>query len=301
VPASWAEVDYLLWWLKKVHAPVSGLFNNGVVDYSGQSGIRVSGGTWLDADHCYGLDGSIFWLEHARVGGLVNPPLRLGGTPTSVRADNHLWGGEINGRIPSVAIFFADRLEFLAGIRTVEFGEGISYFTPSFPVPAAAVGLPAGNAPALVSAAEQVRTTTQFLGGQVGLASHWYCKGFTFDCTGKFALGANLLSEHALGTTQVGGANNVQGGLPGGVILPATANGGDHRTTFATLGEVSAVGGYWFTPGFRALVGYNIFCLDQTVRAPGQVDAVVVGNGTFRPRGERFYVQGVNLGLEFAW
>jgi hypothetical protein len=300
-PSTWFEVDYLLWWLKPIRTPASAVFNNGLVDYDSQSGARVSAGAWLDADRIWGVDVSFFQLEQKTLHDMVLNPVAVGATPTAVQANNRLWGLEANVRTPICALFFADRLEFLAGVRTMQFGEGVEFATGNFALPPALLPLPAGVPAPLGTSVEQVRTTTQFYGAQVGLVSKMYCKGFTFDVVGKVALGGSCQTEHVSSVTTFGTVGNQQTNVPGGALLPVFGNGVAHRAAVAVLPEFSATGGYYFMPGMRFLVGYNVLGLENIVRAPSQVDAVIVNGGVFRPRSERFYAQGLNLGLELSF
>jgi len=284
-----------LWFLKNAHAPVTAIFNHGVVDYNGQSGVHLNAGYWLDAEHDCSVEVGFFQLEQAQLNGSVNIPVVPGATPTFVHGLNRLWGAELNGRTPLCAIFFADHLDFLFGLRHLQFGEGLDFTTSNVP-------LPMGQPPTTGTSLENIRTLTQFFGGQVGLSTHWYCKGFSIDLTGKVAVGSNYYSERASSFTylSVPGGNPVAG-IAGGAIFPPLLNDKGHRGTFGVLPEFTATGGYQIMPGLRVLVGYTVLDLDSAVRAPAQVDPVILNGGPYRPRGERFYAQGVNLGFELSY
>jgi Putative beta barrel porin-7 (BBP7) len=77
-PRFWISGEYLLWWVKDQHGPplvtasppgVSGILPGSMVLFSGddlhyqeRSGARFNAGFWFDDAHCFGLDGSFFFL-----------------------------------------------------------------------------------------------------------------------------------------------------------------------------------------------------------------------------------------------
>jgi hypothetical protein len=159
-------------------------------------------------------------------------------------------------------------------------------------------------------------TRNQFYGGQFGFASHGTCGRLSFDGVFKFAMGDVHEVLNIDGSTTLVGGGFGHTTNPGGVFAQPTNIGHHNKDQFAILPELTLTAGYQLTQHARATIGYNILYLSQVLRAGDQLDQVdsrqVRGLSTFvensgaaqpQPRffSDRFYAQGMNLGLEFSY
>ncbi len=310
------------------------------VHYHEQSGIRVSAGGWINESHTLGLDASFFQLEHKVNGPIITSPgapvigpvffdpialkttLILASLPNftsgpnafsprsaviGIQNNNQLWGADANARINVGALFFMDHLDILLGYRQLYFGEGLDMTTQST----------AGNVGgANLLVADHFGTRNQFYGGQFGFASHASCGRVSFDGVFKFAMGNVHEVVDINGSTTVSGLGTGATTTSGGVFAEPTNIGHHNKNQFAILPEFTMTLGYQLTQHARATVGYNILYLSNVLRAGDQIDEVdarqVQSLSTFNPKSgavqpaptffsDRFYAQGLNLGLEFSY
>ena len=177
--------------------------------YGGQSGFRLDAGYFLDGAHAWSVEASGFDLApgvqrfSARSNGsdVIGPTFMdpvAGeqvildfGIPTArtgavaSEMDNHLWGLETNVRYQIPAIFFADRLDLIGGLRYVQFNE-------NFNLAGGHVAINGFDDPvaSAVYYQDNFGVRNNFYGPQIGLASHSDIgKCFTLDVIGKLALG----------------------------------------------------------------------------------------------------------------
>ena len=230
--------------------------------------------------------------------------------------NNRLWGTDINLRRQVAAIFWGDRLDFLIGIRQLQFGEGLDLSgthtaVPGFVDPVAQV----------VTYHDHFGVQNDFLGGQIGFASHADVgDAFTVDLTLKLALGdMREVVKNSGSTTLVdpAGAPGTIVTRPGGVLVQPTNIGRSVNGDFGVIPEITLNVGWRIAPGVTATVGYNFLYINSLFRVAGQVDNVdarqIVGSAgfaanpaatspAFQSQGSTtFWVQGLNAGLEFTW
>ncbi len=349
----WARAEYLYWQVREQKTPVLAgtvplplavdgdlppnailpLFGDSGdrIHYSGQSGVRVSAGTWTDGGQEWGVEGVYLWVSEDAlrfrrttagdpvVGPTFDDPVanrRVIIVPSApdrqtasvnIDATNQIWGAELNGRRRGCALFFADRLEWICGFRYLQFDETLDVFSAINPVLPDAVAL---------QTFDNFSVHNRFLGPQAGFTSKWeYCSWFV-DFTGKLGLGALHREARINGgsTLQVPPATNV--GLPGGILAQPTNSGNFDNVRFSVLSEVTINGGYQLASGVRAFVGYNFLFINNVIRAGGLIDQVDSGQvpglafpdppaGVGRPRTEfgdaRFWVHGINAGFEITY
>ena len=303
-----------------------------------QSGLRLGVGYWLDSSREWAFVGNWFQLAPATrkiqdqsdgstvIGPVFDDPVSgrktillfsiPGQRAAQLDAVNRdaMWGAEANLRRQVPAIFFADRLDLLVGIRYLQFSDGLDLHGVSI-VP------PDVNAPRLqtISYTDQFGVHNQFYGGQIGLASHSDIGPLTLDVTGKVALGGIHEMAHIVGSTTIFDATpppttTVTGG---GVLTEPTNLGRFHHGDFAVIPEITANLGWRITPWLEATVGYNFLYINNLYRAGSQIETVdgrqVFSSAAFvpnsqavnpQPPGEShsvFWVQGLNAGLSFSF
>jgi hypothetical protein len=184
MPRFWFTSEYLLWKVQGSSVPVLAgaitgvelnpvrvlpdgtirpLFGGsaGGIDYGAQSGFRINGGCWLDAESQWGLDAAYSQLFQGRdsfaaaalstgttsVGPTFFDPvvsreiLILSGIPgfreggVAIDANNRLWSAEGNVRCALPTPAFLNRLDLLAGFRVVAFDESLNAVSTSDAIP----------------------------------------------------------------------------------------------------------------------------------------------------------------------
>ncbi len=287
----WFNAEYLLWWIKKgrlpplvgtiptadaqsgnlsVIAPIYGGSANDA-DYDAQSGIRISTGMWANEDHTLGLDASFFQLEHKTTSGHFTSP-----------------GAPVIGPVFFDPVVLRQTI-LLTSVPN--FTSGPFAFSPR-------------------SAVIGVTNNNQLWGADVD-GRYELCSLFFMDHLNLLAGFRYLYFGEGLDIT----TNSV---VPPG-SLGANILASDHfgtRNQFAILPEITLTFGYQVTDHLRATIGYNFLYLSQVLRAGDQADNVdgrqVRSLAGFDPTvkavapvptlfSDRFYVQGLNVGLEFAF
>jgi hypothetical protein len=297
------------------------------INYHENSGVRLSGGLWLDENRTYGLDASYFQLEHKTKGSIITSPgdpvigptffdpvtghetIVLASLPTftsglnafapraaviSIQNNERLYGAEINARYQIGAWLMMDRLDFFAGFRHLYFGEGLDITTESIAQP--------GNLGPNVLASDHFGTRNQFWGGQFGFASHAQCGRLSFDGILKIGLGdvhevVDINGSTTIGATTIGGVTTPQTTSVGGILAEPTNIGHHNRDQFAVLPELTFTLGYQVAEHVRATIGYNFLYLSRVLRAGDQIDGVdarqVRSLNTFTPGAQVTFPQPV--------
>jgi hypothetical protein len=298
------------------------------------NGLRVTAGAWLDHRNTFGFEASGFLFEKKAAGfnfasdPLGNPVLarpffdldqnmenaRLvafpGAFAGNIRAvsTSDLWGAEGNF-VHRIAGDSGLRSDMIYGFRFLDLNErllvsdnsaflpgGISFFN--------GVGI---NGSGSISVSDMFATRNQFYGAQIGNRTQWINGRWTFDVSGKLALGGLQRTVTQMGTSTLYGtttANTVvpaaignagppfTSGLGNGTILTAptavatttTVPGGLYipgfartsSSTFAVLPEFGFRVGYQLMPRLNVSAGYNVLYLNSVARAASQLRSRVV-------------------------
>jgi hypothetical protein len=314
--------------------------SNGL-DYKAQSGVRLSLGYWFDSAQEWGIDGSFFQLEQKTIGAnfasggdpVIGPTfydpntntrnLVLASLPNfatgpfasqprsaviEANANNRLWSAEINLRKQIGAVFFADHLDFLFGLRTLQFSEGFDLDTESN-------SLPGNTSPSTLHVTDHLGAMNQFYGAQIGLASHTQVGRWSFDAIGKIALGDNHEVDQISGSTQITSpGGNIASNT--GILAEPTNIGRTTRERFDALPEFTFNVGYQVIDNVRFTLGYNFLYLNSVMRAGDLVDGVdarqvrslttfdsmaQTSNPVVVQHDSRFWAQGMNVGIEVRY
>jgi hypothetical protein len=316
----WVSVEYLYWWLKKQKLPplvttsptssqgVLGqpgtqvLFGDGVTpENRGFSGIRVSGGVWLDCEKCWNLEASAFLLPRrlntTTIGSdfanilLARPFFSLNtmtqtseidaemglakGTKT-ISLPQRFWGAEAN-LSRKLCCGCCYRADLLAGFRFLELDESVEIDEFIKVDPNVALTFPefAQFAGDTIQVFDRFSTRNQFYGGQVGIDAVVAKGPWQLEVKGTVALGDTHeiidISGRQTLTTPTGMVTNFTGGL---LALPTNIGHFEHNE-FAVVPEATINLGYRFSHCCLAYVGYNFIYWSRVVRPGDQIDTVV--------------------------
>jgi Putative beta barrel porin-7 (BBP7) len=301
-------------------AQSSVLFGGSDVGNNTRSGYRLRAGIWLNRDHDLGFEGSYFTLgddsqnflsnpfqqtllavpyvnattgnENALV--LTSPGQSLG----MVRAElgTRLWGAEANLR-RNFVVCPCGFLDVIAGFRTLGLDD-------RFELSAMSTGTGAGMMPTIYQ--DRFSTHNRFYGGQLGVQAEWRWRRWTLDTNCKVGVGNTSQSVDIGGNTIMGGAPQT-----GGIFAQTTNMGHFSRNRFSVVPEWGINLGYQLTGCLRVYAGYNLIYWTNVVRPGEQIDRSINFTQTpaagtpARPafvfKESDFWVQGLNLGLEFRY
>jgi len=158
------------------------------------------------------------------------------------------------------------------------------------------------------------RTTNQFNGGELGVATSWRHCAWSLQSVLKVALGNTHSRVNIFGTTTTtlpdGGGSAT---YPGGFLALPTNMGTFQKDSFAMIPELGVTLGRDLTCRLRATVGYSLIYWSKVVRAGEQVDlnlnptqfppGTLAGapEPQFRAVTTDFWAQGLNFGLDFRF
>jgi hypothetical protein len=321
------------------------LFGGNNVDYGSFSGVRVNGGANLDADGNFAVEGSFIMLgsrsrafsaQSNSAGSPVlarpltsafgngefveqdsSPGQFSGGANISTSSRFSAWDVDLSTIITSTD---QGKFSVLAGFRQLSLIDQLTIsdsLTPFVPNLLTFLGAPI-SPPSTLSDFDHVRTSNQFFGGQIGGSYIYQMSKFSFEATGKIALGVTqqLISMDGATTLATPGAPPVT--VPGGILAQPTNFGTHYRQVFAVVPEGDLAVSYQITPWLQAKVGYSIIYWTHVVRPGGTIDRTVNVNqvpsdqafhtlqgGQNRPEfianESDFWAQGFNFGLCFTY
>jgi hypothetical protein len=344
--------EYLLWWIKSssmpplittgpvgstgaLGAPGTIVLFGGDIDNETRSGGRFHTWYWFDDDHCWGLDGRVFFLANRSVNfgaGSDQFPLLarpffeqntgtesaeiatlpgLASGTVSVNSFSRLWGADLNLR-RNIWEGCCLRWDLLAGFRYLSLREGLSINENLVAAPTAPVF--AGDT---ISVLDQFNTRNQFYGGQLGSLMEFRRNRWTLDFDFRLGLGNTHqvvdIRGNQLVTTPAGSTSFSEGGL---LALPSNI-GSFNRDRFAVVPEVGVTLGLQVTPHIKLLVGYTFLYWSNVVRPGNQIDRVidvsqipnaglaVPSAGGAHPavlfKSTDFWAQGLSFGMEFRF
>ena len=324
--------EYLSWWLPGQRLPalvttspavtpennlgVLGqnttiLFGNSTLNSNQFSGVRLSGGYWLDPCQLCGVEGSVFYLapqtsrysfdsanypvlaRPIQIQNINNQPSReLTATPglspdalfqlngrIDISLPTQFWGADVNFR-KNLCSGCDYRVDLLAGFRYLDLKEGLQIVESlttqkNFPEPSA-------NPPIQVLKGDQFVSTdffsthNQFYGGQVGISGEFRRNRWIFGATAKLALGVVQESIDVQGTTtliQAASGNRIT--ETGGLYAQQSNIGRSSQSHFAVAPELGLKVGYQLTDHINAFVGYNFLYISNVVRPGDQIDTSI--------------------------
>ena len=155
-------------------------------------------------------------------------------------------------------------------------------------------------------------TQNEFHGGQLGFVGEYQGCCWSLEVLGKVALGAmheRVLIDGRTITTQ---PNALPVTTVGGLLAQGTNIGVYDRTRLAFVPEVGANLAYDVNPCWRINIGYSFLYWSNVVLAGNQIDRAVnlsqnpgplVGEArpAFTFNRTDYWVQGLNVGLQYRW
>jgi hypothetical protein len=313
-----------------------------------RSGVRLHAGFWFDESQTLGFESSFFYLGQARLEntftssgdpsiarpffnvltgkvsseavafGTVNADgslnAALAGTLTA-RTTSDLWGMDFNFRR---FLYENDtsRIDGLVGFRYQRLRDLVQTNSTSTvnDILNSPFILPNGS---MLGIMDSFQTTTNFYGGQLGLAGHFEQGRWSLDATSKIGLGVNSRAVIINGQTTF-----TSPGLPSlpfsGGLLALPSNIGRHSSSgFSVIPEIGANLGYQLTSNMRVFAGYSFMYWSNVVRAGDQINPYLntsqvprtlppstltgVASPAFVEHDTGFWAQGVMIGMEFRW
>ena len=302
------------------------------------SGGRIRFGLWLDAGSTCGVEASYLGLGRNRSAFQAGSPLPsilarpftnlesgFEGADAELIAYPGLFDGSLQIRreteLQGVEVLYRQALsrscrlqiDWLAGWRFNRLDEDllISDFKRSL---AENSGLRVGTT---VQEYDHFATSNQFHGGQLGIIAQGRCCRWSWEATGKLALGNNRTEVAIDGSTTVTvpipGAPPDMAVTPAGLLAQSTNSGLHSKDVFAVVPELGVTVGYQLTARLRATFGYTFLYWSQVARPGDQIDLDVNPSqltsgglvGAPRPEfhwiGSDMWAQGMNFGLDYRF
>ncbi len=324
-----------------IGGPATDVLFGGDLNDAFRSGVRVSGGWYVDPSRYWGIGGDYYQLfgeddsfsvssnggqilgrpffnivsgrETAQL--LSFPALVSGGVDVNAETQLQSFGIHVRAdaiNAPNVASQIANacarepRLDLLVGFRYLSLDDSLRFSENLTSLTNVAAGT--------VSIDESFETENQFQGLELGVIREIPFGRFWFESTGKVSLGTNRQTVRIAGSTLLT-ENGVPERFNGGLLAQRSNIGVYERNEFAVLPELGATLGWHVTPRFSVNVGYTFIYLSNAVRAGDQIDTDVNPgllpvednplSGPLRPRflfrQTDFYVQGITVGGDFRF
>ena len=313
--------EYLLWWTREQNLPplvtrgpagsLATLAEPGTTTLLGgnsllddpRSGIRITGGMWLNPAQTLGVEFRGFMLEESSEGGsLVSdgagtyalPFASTAGAESSLVFASAPPGATVNGSafVSSTSRFGGAEinpvwnavnrgnfwLDLWLGFRFLSLSEDLELAATSQTVGAATLGF---NGVQLANASRTVYdyfgTGNDFYAGQFGGRAQWQLGRVFLDVQGKLALGSMHQVVEVRGFTRATSAAQTPSSqtIMRGLFASGTNSGSRSRDVFALAPELNLSVGYQFTQRIRGFAGYNFLYVSDVVRPADQIDRTV--------------------------
>ena len=290
--------------------PATAVLPGNRLNFDGASpGLKIAFGVWWDDAKALGSDFSIMWMFTQRNGvnyqsdGTGNPILSrpfydqlFGGEDARILAlpgvftggvaisnGIRLWGAEFNPVLCKIAGDETVSVHALFGFKYLYLNETESITDNTIAQGAAAVSF-LGNSYAAgyaTSVTDSVVAANRFYGATLGLKTSGEYGRFSFDLTGKIAIGGNEEIVDSYGSTRlVDPSGHTVQAVPGGLLFQQSNSGKFDTYKFAVMPELNASIGVRIVQGVVVSLGYNILYLSSSVRAPDQIAMRNLNSGT---------------------
>ena len=290
------------------------------------AGGRFALGYWLDARQCQGLVGR-FWFAGQETTGfnanqdqipvLARPFLDVSDgqvpaqntlliafptEPQPTEGAIHLRGkSDVYGADLSIRQFIHGglgvTLDLIYGYQFMRLRESLSISSTTEETDGTAI-----------SVDDSFKTTSDFHGGQVGLATRYRERCWSFNAMLKFGFGSLRRTADRNGSTTTRSGSDTFTDPINGLLVRSTNAGKHTDNTFAWIPEFDASLGYQISRHFDATVGYHIIAMTDSLQVSGAIDPDLAVNFATPPLGQQrptpalrydtFYVQGIHFGLQ---
>lgn len=292
-------------------------------------GVRPTLGYWFDDQHDVGVEASTFFLErdssifvikHSTLP-LFRPYIRANdGEPDAEQFAGTMPNGVV--RLGSINVYgrkevFGEDLRFLkkldeaadwrcyavVGAKFLQFRNRLNIVTAGYDEPDLNV---------LYGVEDDIFTYDRFYGGQLGVRVEYESGCWAFQSTLSTGLGANEERIRTYGTRLVQTPLTMDR-RPVGLYILRTNSGDANRWVFDAVPEFTLNISWSPCDWLRVNLGYTVLLWLDTIRAGNQIDRSLNTNqivsesfsGPARPeipwRERAFWIQGINVGLEFSW
>jgi hypothetical protein len=361
LPSGWVRAQYLMWWTQGTVLPalvttspdgtpraqagvlgtpdVDVLFGNDFVNNELRSGVRGTGGLWLDSSQYWGVQADWFSVGddntsgnyHAASDGdvilarpffnvvtgledseLVSFPNLVSGV-VDVTSSSEMHSGALSLRA-NVREGASGRIDLLGGYRYFRYCESL----------AIREDLVSTNPGGFVQQGttfginDRFQATNDFHGAEVGITGEAFWSFLSLEGAVKTALGSVHQSVEVSGDTVVTTPGDPPVTTAGGFLALPTNIGVASRDDFTFLPQGDLNLKCLITDNFNLTLGYTILYLGEVVRAGEQIDRLVnptqlttpdqIGGpavGDARPQTllseSDFWAQGLSLGGELLW
>jgi hypothetical protein len=203
-------------------------------------------------------------------------------------------------------------LDFLAGYRYGRFAEDLSINSSTTII--SRQGFFPFNT--VIQAADMFGATNEFNGGEVGISATTRRCRWTMELLAKLALGSTRSRVSVNGSTVVSVPDQTPLTYPGGFLaLPSNipATGIYEQNNFSVMPELGLTVGYDLTCRLKFTAGYTFLYWSKVARPSDQIDTNInpsqlppstldgLASPQFRFNTTDYWVQGVNLGLEYRF
>ncbi len=312
----WIGADYLLWSTKGDHLPplvtasppptppgTLTLFGDGEAGVAGdwRSGVRLRSGYWFEPQHYSGLEAQFFVLG-GRIPGFAAsdpssaPPFLYvsSGIPSvttvgslTVDDSSSLLGAGIDYRHELCGTCGLGPISGLVGYQYLRLHDTLGVnATTTAPFPAGTV----------VTFADQLATSNNFHGFDLGLTVDMAWGPWTLTWLGKLALGATFTSVDIGGSNTVAAPGLAAVTTPGGIYAQPANIGSSSSARLSLVPELSTDVSYRLADHVRASAGYSALYWTGVERP---------GSGPTRPQSQPsltdFWAQGFNFGLTYDY
>jgi hypothetical protein len=300
------------------------------INYKAVNGVRAELGYWVTDS--FGLELSYAGFEQKTASYRIDSPgdpsigrflhdstgpadrntylifARPGGESGFIDASSPIefWTFDVNVRTNGYSIF-SERTNYLYGFRYADLRDSV--VVNDF------ASLNNGSG-ITIEGQDSFAARNKFYGGQVGINSWFDCGcGFSFDITGKLALGGTQQQADISGYTIVRTNGVVTQNTPGHVLTQTSNIGSYDRNRFAAMPELIMRLGY-STGRMNFTLGYNFIAISSIVRAGNTIDENVNPNlspiiPAANPSNEQrpafnfnatdFWAQGLSLGVSLKY
>lgn len=323
----WARAEYLYWWTSGMHIPplvttgpstaqpgyldtpgTTILYGQDRINGFGRSGVRLTGGTWLNACQTVGVEGDWFALSTATSNfaagsngtDIISRPFYdLSPTqadPSQIVGQNIEQVSSPGSLAGTVSVASQTRFQS-AGLRALfnlccsnscydsccpslsgpgwyrlDFLVGYRYarLSDNLGINENLTSLVANN-PGTFLVNDRFSTQNTFNGVEFGTSLQANRARWTVELLTKLAMGTvnEMVSiDGSTTTTQFGSPTTSAGGL----LAQSTNIGNYSRNQFAVMPQLGANLGYQLTPRLRATFGYTFLYLSRVVRPGDQID-----------------------------
>jgi hypothetical protein len=326
------SVEYLLWWFKgaplsipiaATNTPGAGggtsVLSPSTLDYGPFSGVRLTGGMWVNDDHTMGeeVGGFVFGARVSNflaTGTAAGPPLFVPflnvSRPVPVEAlvpiagvhghsglvavhgATQLWGGEENTLFNLIQDDEVS-VNLLLGTLYLDLDENLNLVgNTSSPTIGTQVGL------------DRFSTRNQFLGFNIGGRAQMAYEGMIFCLIAEVALGGSREGVTANGVSTIIPPTGPAFELGRGFFVRSTDAGRRKHEEFVVVPRVQAQVGYDLCQNVRVTVGYDFLYMSDVVRPGDQIDRRInvlgtpgiVGPGPLFLQSD-FWAQGLEFGV----